>query len=126
MLGRLGSGVVVVLGGIRLECDVAHGIGCCDGVDGADQLAAAAVEFIAKLQDQGLGALGFRAFKGAACAAQHQQVHHGDRGHQGHREDEQEAGAKLHGREPSSHRFSKRHSPKGVMPGPPLTRGPTP
>ena len=124
--GGLGSGVIVVFGVVRLDGDVAHGFGCGDGVDGADQLAAAAVEFLAELKDQGLGALRFGTFKGTAGAVQHEEVHYGHRGHDGHREDQQEASAELHGRAPSSQRFSKRHSPEGAMPGPPLTRGLTP
>ena len=124
--GRLGSRVIVVLGVIRLYGDVARRLRCGDGVDGADQLAAAAVEFVAELEDQGVGALGFGAFKGLARAGQYEQVHHRDRGHDGHRENQQEAGAEPHGRAPSSQRLSKRHSPEGAMPGPPLTRGPTP
>ena len=67
--GGLGSGVIVVFGEVGLDGNVARGFGGGDGVDGAYEVAAAAVEFLAELKDEGLGALGFGTLEGAAGAA---------------------------------------------------------
>jgi len=71
-------------------------------------------------------ALCLDAFEGLARAVLNQRFHQSHRGHHGQREHQQQARAEGHGRPPSSHRFSNRHSPRGETPGPPFTFGPTP
>jgi hypothetical protein len=67
--GGLGCGVIVVFGVVGLDGNVARRFGGGDGVDGAHELAAAAVEFLAELEDEGLGALRFGTLERAAGAA---------------------------------------------------------
>ena len=94
--------------------------------DGAHDLLPALGELLAELRHQPVHALRFHALECLAGAVGNQPLDQRDRGHHRHREDQQQAGAEGHGRPPSTHRSSKRHSPRGVMPGLPFTRGFTP
>ena len=124
--GRQRGGLSIILRIVGRDRDIHRRFGIGNALDRPDYLLPAPVELLAELRDEGIHALGFHPFERGAGMGKHQQFDESDRAYHGYGENQEEACPEGHGRTPSSHRFSKRHSPNGVMPGPPLTRGPTP